>query len=93
MSARIDYAAEASTNLATVADVIHESGRVSLADTLAVAQVQATLALVEQQRIANMQAERGVLLAHAAGRDDLTAASMLERAEALGRQIREGLAL
>ncbi len=95
MSARIDHAEKARTELDFVHEWMAEEGQTDatqLASALE-AQVHATLALVEQQRIANMQTERSVLLAQAAGRDDLTAASMLERAEALGRQIREGLAL
>lgn len=54
MTEQIDYTAEAKANLAVVGDVIKETARVSLSETVAISQVQATLALVEQQRIANI---------------------------------------
>lgn len=50
-------------------------------------------ALVEQQRIANMQTERDALRARAAGRGDAEAALMGQRADALDVEIRKGLGL
>lgn len=91
MTVRINHAAEA-RRFAAWADSPSLPPE-NVAAISSMAQVHATLALVEQQRIANIQTERSELLAHAAGRTDPTAASMLERAEALGRQIREGLGL
>lgn len=93
MTARIDHATDANTNLETIADAIRESGRVSLTETIAIAQVQATLALVEQQHIANMQTERDNLRARAGGRTDPTATRLGEQASALDLCIREGLGL
>ncbi|MEJ6554066.1 hypothetical protein PQI51_03385 [Microbacterium esteraromaticum] len=60
---------------------------------LAEAQLHATLALVEQQRIANRQTERAALRARADGRSDLAAAGMEAQATILDLQIREGLGL
>lgn len=53
MSERIDHAAEAAANLGAVGTVLPYTGDQS-AMTISVAQVHATLALVEQQRIANL---------------------------------------
>lgn len=61
----------------------HENGL-----AIAHAQVHATLALVEQQRIANMQRERDELSRNAQGRTDPDAQKMSVRADALSAQIR-----
>lgn len=57
------------------------------------AQTLATLALVDQQHIANMQVERDVLRSQAAGRTDSEARRLGEQADVLEQQIREGLGL
>lgn len=93
MTERIDYAAEAKANLATIADVIQGVGRVSLAETIAVAQVQATLALAEQQNVANMQFERAMLWQRSGRRVGEEAHQAHSEANALDTLIREGLGL
>lgn len=57
------------------------------------AQVHATLALVEQQRIANLQAERRDLRARAIGRTDDRAMEYRQTASSLDVEIREALGL
>lgn len=53
MAGRIDHAAEAAKNLLVAGELMSEAS-FAVADTVAlIAQAQATLALVEQQRIAN----------------------------------------
>lgn len=54
MTERIDHVAEANANLAAVRDAIRDTGRTTIDQAIAIAQVQATLALVEQKRIANL---------------------------------------
>jgi hypothetical protein len=104
MSARIDHVAEADRirKLANDYEIAHSSSETveeaglvcaAVANGYAHAQVHATLALVEQQRIANMQAERDNLRARAGGRTDLTATRLGEQASALDLCIREGLGL
>lgn len=52
MTERIDHAAEARTIIANTQP--HQMGHTGNADWIALAQVHATLALIEQQRIANL---------------------------------------
>lgn len=89
MTERIDHAAEARR----VLDNIPHESLLGNSTALAWGQVHATLALVEQQRIANMQTERAALRARADGRSDLAAGGMEAQAAILDLQIREGLGL
>lgn len=57
------------------------------------ARLYAQRALVEQQRIANMQAERQSLRARAIGRHDAEAVRLSTDADALDAEIREALGL
>lgn len=93
MTERIDHAAEAKVNLATIADMIQGMGRVSLAETIAVAQVQATLALAEQQHVANLQTERSVQAARTQHWNIEVVEPAAQLFPVIEQQIREGLGL
>ena len=87
MTERIDHAAEAQRLIESA----YSDDPAILDGIRAVAHAQ--LALVEQQRIANMQTERAALRARADGRSDLAAGGMEAQAMILDLQIREGLGL
>lgn len=89
MTARIDHAEKAQE---WAEKASNPDARKTLTYS-SLAQMHATLALVEQQRIANMQTECRDLRARAAGRHDTFARTMLADADALEERIREGLGL
>lgn len=91
MADRIDHAADARTWLegAERAD-LDERATTALA-TLAA--VHATLALVEQQRIANLQAERDEIRQRYEGRYDAAATLAVDRLHQIDNQIVQGLGL
>ncbi|WP_193596113.1 hypothetical protein [Microbacterium sp. YJN-G] len=93
MSARIDYAAEARKTMSQTLSYGHYGEDAGAIVSMLAAQVHATLALVEQQRLANMQAERAELRRVAQGRTDDTATDLGARANVLSVHIREGLGL
>ena len=86
MNARIDHVAAAK-------GLLPATGEGMVPTRLAAAQVHATLALVEQQHIANMQAERQALRNRAIGRHDDAARQHLCDATDLDGEIRKALGL
>lgn len=105
MTERIDHAAEAVRITTTVSEQVKEVGdtvlpthianafNAVLSRDLASAQVHATLAIAEQQRIANMQTERRELRARSDGRTDDAALDHRRAAVDLDRRIRDALDL
>ena len=87
----IDHAAEAERFAAWADNPSLPPENVSAISSMA--QMHATLALVEQQHIANMQTERSALRARAIGRHDDVARQYLADAADLDGKIREALGL
>lgn len=98
-SERTDYVAEARANLGTIGDVIQATERVSLAETIAVTHVQATLALVEQQRISNLIAvakwnSRALVEgARRVGDDPLDFEAEVARVDGIFAEVQKGLGI
>lgn len=104
-AARIDHVGRATQSVKAIGKTLEHvvpSGRGGLTNDERIrlaavhaseAQAEATLALVEQQRIANLQAERRDLRARAIGRTDDRAMEHRQTASLLDVEIREALGL
>ncbi len=102
MADRIDHAAEARKAIESAYPIAlpYDSAEAQYHGALMEAQVHATLALVEQQRIANLlsyvrglDAQLNLADEHPGAFDEVTRPAALERHSAVQRQIREWLAL
>lgn len=91
MAEHIDHADQARTILTNIQP--YELDGPGIDRWLAIAQVHATLALVEQQRIANLQVERDEIRRRYEGRHDAAATLAVDRLHQIDNQIVQGLGL